>query len=87
MERARTGRIDADEFRTAVEQVIGLKAQEDTALAEQARRAAVDELYGLGYDYHKTFDARIRAVKPGDLGAAARKYLGNHVLVTASPDH
>jgi len=42
-------------------------------------------LYGRGYDYGKTFDARIRAVKLEDVAAAARKYLGKHVLVTASP--
>ena len=49
-------------------------------------QAALDELYGLGYDYHKTFDARIQAVKLKDVVAAARKYFGNHVLVTSSPE-
>ena len=86
MERAKAGRIGEDEFRTAVQMVIALHAQENTTMAEQARQAAVDELYGLGYDYRKTFDARIHAVKLEDVAAAARKYLGNHVLVTASPD-
>ena len=47
--------------------MIALHAQEDTAIAEQAQQAALDELYGLGYDYHKTFDARIEAVKLEDV--------------------
>ena len=48
------GRISEDEFRTAVQRVIALHAQENTTIAEQARQAALDELYGLGYDYHKS---------------------------------
>ena len=49
-----------------------LHAQENTTIAEQAQQAALDELYGLGYDYHKAFDARIQAVKLEDVVAAAR---------------
>jgi predicted Zn-dependent peptidase len=39
----------------------------------------------LGYDYGKTFDARIEAVTLDDVVGVARKYLDRHVLVTASP--
>jgi zinc protease len=84
--RAKEGRISEEEFRRAVQTVVALHAQEGTSIAEQAREAAVDELYGLGYDYRKTFDSRIEAVKLQDVIAAARKYLGNHVLVTSSPE-
>ena len=84
--RAKEGRIDQDEFRTAVERVIALHAQENTTIGQQAQQAALDELYGLGYDYHKTFDARIEAVTLDDVVAVARKYFGNRVLVTSSPD-
>jgi zinc protease len=84
--RAKEGRISEDEFRTAAERVIALHAQENTTIAEQAQQAALDELYGLGYDYHKGFDARIQAVQLKDVVAAARKYFGNHVLVTSSPE-
>ena len=65
---------------------MALHAQENTAVAEQAQQAALDELYGLGYDYHKTFDARIEAVKLKDVVKVAKKYFGNHVLVTSSPE-
>ncbi len=84
--RAKEGRIGEDEFQVAVKRVIALHAQEDTAISQQAQEAAVDELYGLGYDYRKTFDTRIEAVKLEDVVKAARRYFGNHVLVTSSPD-
>jgi zinc protease len=86
VERAKNGQIPEDEFRTAVDRVIALHAQENTTIGEQAMQAALDDLYGLGYDYHRGFDARIKAVTLKDVTAAARKYFGNHVLVTSSPE-
>ncbi len=35
----------------AVKRVIALHAQENTTISQQAQQAAIDELYGLGYDY------------------------------------
>ena len=84
--KAKEGRITEDEFRTAVQRVVALHAQENTTIAEQAMQASLDELYGFGYDYHKAFEARIQAVKLKDVAAAAKKYFGNHILVTSSPD-
>jgi zinc protease len=84
--RAKAGDIPEDEFRTAQEMVTALHAQENTTIGEQAQQAALDELYGLGYDYDKTFDARIRAVKLDDVIRVAKKFLNNHVLVTTSPN-
>ena len=69
IERAKQGKITAEEFRTAIEQIVALHAQENTTIAEQARQAALDELYGLGYDYDKTFDDRIQAVTLDDVVA------------------
>jgi zinc protease len=83
--QAKEGKISADEFRAAVRQIVAMHAQENTTLAEQAQQAALDELYGLGYDYDKTFDARIEAVTLDEVVRAARKYLDRSVLVTSSP--
>ena len=85
VQRAKEGKIGEDEFRTAQQRVIALHAQEDTTIAAQAQQAALDELYGLGYDYRKTFAARMEAVKLGDLVRVANQYFGNSVLVTLSP--
>lgn len=84
--RAKEGQISEDEFQTAVQTILALHAQEGTSIAEQAREAAINELYGLGYDYRKQFDERIKSVSLKDVVAAARKYLGNHVLVTSGPE-
>ncbi len=85
VERARQGKITAEEFRTAVRQIVAMHAQENTTIAAQARLAALDELYGLGYDYDKTFEERIKAVTPDDVTAVARKYLDKSLLTTSSP--
>ncbi|MFH1918563.1 MAG: insulinase family protein, partial [Planctomycetota bacterium] len=84
--RAKEGKISDDEFRVAQQMVIALHAQENTTIGQQALQAALDELYGLGYDYDKTFDARIEAVTLDDVIRVARKYLQNYVLVTTSPN-
>jgi len=86
LERAKAGEISDEEFLTARKMVIALHAQENTTISGQAQQAALDELYGLGYDYDKTFDARINAVTRDDVVRVAQKYLNNHVLVTTSPD-
>jgi zinc protease len=83
--RAKEGKISPEEFRTAIEMITSLHAQENTTIGEQAQQAAVDDLYGLGYDYDKSFDARIEAVKLDDVVRVAKKYLDKCVEVTASP--
>jgi zinc protease len=85
LDRAKQGDIPDSEFRTAIEQIVALHAQENVTVADQARTAAIDELYGLGYDYDKKFDAQIRAVTKQDVVRVARKYLTKSVLVTTSP--
>jgi zinc protease len=86
IDKAKAGNIGEDEFRVAVDRVTSLHAQENTTIAAQAKLAALYELYGLGYDYDKTFDARIETVKLDDVVRVARKYLGNYILATMSPD-
>ncbi|NQT13241.1 MAG: insulinase family protein, partial [Planctomycetes bacterium] len=84
--KAKAGEITPEEFRTAQQMVVALHAQDNTTIGQQAQQAAIDELYGLGHDYDKSFDARIEAVTLDDVVRAARKYLDKHVLVTTSPN-
>ena len=86
IERAKLGKITAEEFHAAVRQIVALHAQENTTIAGQARQAALDELYGLGWDYDKTFDQRIEAATLDDVVRVARKYLDKSLLVTSSPE-
>ncbi len=85
LDRAKRGDIPDDEFRTAIEQIVALHAQENVTIGEQARTAAVDEILGLGYDYDTKFDAQIQAVTKSDVVRAAEKYLTKSILVTTSP--
>jgi predicted Zn-dependent peptidase len=45
----------------------------------------LDEIYGLGYDFDKTFDTRINAVTLEEVCSAARKYFNHRIQVTLSP--
>ncbi len=84
--RARAGEIDEAEFALAQQRIIGLKAMENTTAAERAQQAALDELYGLGYDHSRTAAERIEAVTLDDIVRVAREYLTESLLVTTSPD-
>ncbi|MCS7236776.1 MAG: insulinase family protein [Thermoguttaceae bacterium] len=86
IERAKSGDITEEEVATAKQMIVNLRAQEKTTLASQAAQAALDELFGLGHEYDRTFDARIEAVTRGDVVQVAREVFSrNYVLVTTSP--
>ncbi|QGJ70434.1 Hypothetical protein PBC10988_21310 [Planctomycetales bacterium 10988] len=84
MERAKSGDISEEEFIKAQQMIIALHAQSNTTISSQAQTAAVNELYGLGYDYEESFDERIQAVTIEEVIAVAKKYLNDYILVTAS---
>jgi len=86
VEKAKRGSITADEFSTAKERIIAMHAQTNTTIGEQSLKAGLDEIYGLGYDFDKTFDDRINAVTLEEVCNAARKYFNHRIVVTLSPD-
>jgi zinc protease len=86
IQKAKDGKIERGEFRVALQMITSLHAEENTTIGSQALVAAIDELYGLGYDYDKHFDQRIESVKLDDVIRVARKYLNNSLLVTTSPE-
>ncbi|GIX02791.1 MAG: peptidase M16 [Thermogutta sp.] len=85
VEKAKQGEITDEEFERAKELLISYHAQQNITIAAQATQAALDELYGLGYDYDKKFDERVKAVTLEDVKRVARKYFGPFVLATVSP--
>jgi len=85
VQKAKAGNIQLDELELARSMVLALHAQDNTTISSQAQEAALNELYGLGYDYEKSYEARIQAVKLDDVIRVARKYLDKSVLVTSSP--
>lgn len=86
IDKIKAGDVTTEEFETAIKMILALHAQENTTIGEQARLAALDDLFGLGYNYDESFDARIQAVTLEDVVAVAKKYLNEHVLVTTSPE-
>jgi predicted Zn-dependent peptidase len=59
---------------------------ENQSVASLALSAALDEMYGFGYDYRRRMEARYRAIQPADVQRVARKYLSvEPMVVLTSP--
>jgi zinc protease len=63
------------ELARAKAKIIGQRKIARQDLGSLAMGSALDELYGLGFSYADTEDARYQAVSPEDITTAARKYL------------
>lgn len=77
--------VAPDDFELAKQKLIAAHAQKNVTPASQAFQAAVDELYGLGYDNDKLYDDRINKVTVADLQALVRDYFQTAVIATSSP--
>lgn len=77
--------IEAEDFELAKQKLIAAHAQRNVTPSSQAFQAAVDELYGLGYDNDKSYEARINKVTVADLQALVKEYFQNAVIATSSP--
>jgi zinc protease len=78
--------IQADWFDRSRSMITTAQAMETETEAEQATQAATDELFGLGYDYHAGFGARINGVSLEQIQALARSRLRNCVVTICTPD-
>ena len=85
LQQARTGRIAARDFTEARQRVLAFEEIQDQTSAEQAQRAALDELYGLGHDHRRRFLRGIGRVQLPDLKRVAQKYFGNHLICITTP--
>jgi len=54
--------------------------------AQQAMRLALDELYGLGIDFHRRYPERILSVTREDLRRVAQKYLQHPLCILMAPE-
>ncbi len=79
--------VSAEEVDQAKRHLIGQHRLEVQHVTELARRAVLDELYGLGFDAWTTEEARLQAVTPSDVHAAAKRYvtLPSRAQVIVSP--
>jgi zinc protease len=53
-------------------------------LSDLAMEAALDEIYGLGYDFRRSLEERYRAVTPEDVRRVAEKYLSGGFFVAVT---
>ena len=77
--------VNADWFKRSKELIVVAEAMENETPAAQAQQAAMDELYGLGYDWHRTFADKIRAVPLPDVRNIARERLKPCVVTISTP--
>src|SRR5690606_10062044 len=60
-------------------------AMENETGAEQATSAALDELYGMGYDFRDKFVPAVRGVTPDDIRTMARERLVHATVTVTTP--
>jgi zinc protease len=78
--------IPQDEFEKAKAKLIVAHAMRNTTPTERAFQASIDELYGLGYDYEKSYAERIGKVTVEDVTAAVQKYFQHGMVITTSTE-
>lgn len=77
-----------DEIDRAVNMILTAELLGNQSMSALAQQAALDELYGFGYDYQQKLEPRLRAVTGDDLRRVAETYLGQgavEVIVTPQP--
>jgi zinc protease len=82
-ELLRTEGITAEELKRAKAKIIGQKKIARADLGHLAMTAALDELYGLGWQRTELDDAKYEAVTLEQIKAAAQKYLKPESVVVA----
>jgi len=84
IEKMKKGEITEEEFRRAKKICITEELMSRQTNTAQAQTAAIDELYGLGYDFDSFFAERIEAVTIEDVVRVANKYLTHYVCVVVT---
>ncbi len=74
------------EMDLAKQMIVTTEKLENQTSAAQAMNAAINELYGLGYDFDERQLRRIQGVTLGDIQKVARKYFTTYVLTVTAPD-
>lgn len=86
LKKIRDEGVPQEEFEKTRKMLIAGNALRDTTAGQQAQQAALDELYGLGFDYSKKYDERLNSVTREEVQALARQFFVNGIQVTSSPE-
>jgi zinc protease len=89
VQKMKDGDITQKEFDQAKNICISEELMNNQTNSAQAQSAAIDELYGLNYDFHRKFADRVEAVTIDDVVRVANEYLDRHVtaVVTIKPQN
>jgi len=68
----------------AVNSILTAELLGSQSMSELALSAALDELYGFGYDFRSRMETYYRKVKPADVVRVAKKYLGGGYVVAVT---
>ncbi len=82
IEKLRKGGVTLEELERARNGLLGERKMQKQNLGELAMAAALDELYGLGYDYTDKLEAAYHLVTEKEVQSTAQKYLGQPSVVS-----
>jgi predicted Zn-dependent peptidase len=85
VERIRTEGIPQDEFERTRQKLIAAHAMSNTTPSSQAFQAAIDELYGFGFDHDKSYEDRIKKVTVEDVRKLVERFFQDPISATSSP--
>ena len=86
LRRTQTHEFTQAEVDEAVNMILTAELLANQSMAALSMQAALDELYGFGYDFHKGYEKRLRAVTPDEVTRVAKKYLaGGYVTTVVTP--
>lgn len=77
--------MQKDWFERSKQLVTTGEAMDNETPAQQAQTAALDELYGLGYEFHAKFNERINAVTIDQVREVAKRKLNTVVVTVSTP--
>jgi len=86
IERAKEGAFTDEELSSAKAQALTIELLGRQTASSRATEAALDELYGLGYEFGRGFSDRLLAVSRDDVVRVAKAYLTHHILAVTHPE-
>ncbi|MBN1488617.1 MAG: insulinase family protein [Phycisphaerae bacterium] len=84
-ERARAGDFDDDELERAKGVILSTELMRSQTNSDRATQAALDELYGLGFDHREHYVADVQGVTREDVCRVAKKYLTQPIVTVVTP--
>lgn len=84
VERLKAERVDEDTLHRAISAAVVTQAMGNQSNAQRAIGAAIDELYGRGYDHADRYIEQLRSVTAERVQAVAQKHLSDPLIMIMS---